>query len=210
MLRDPLPDLPGQVEPGERRVAVLEVLDDPEGLAVVIEPAVIGEALGQDVLAEMPERRVPEVVRERQGLDQVLVQTERARDRPPDLADLDAVGQPGPEVVALVIDEHLRLVLEPPERPAMDDPVAVALVRAAVTVLGLGDATPAGAAGALGVRGQPGVEIVGGHGRRVAEPRAPRQAARPGRQTLKLWPHPQVPVAFGFSILKPDSTSPST
>ena len=41
------------------------------------------------------------------------------------------MGQPGAEMVALVIDEDLRLVLEPAEGGGMDDAVAVALELAA-------------------------------------------------------------------------------
>ena len=45
--------------------------------------------------------------------------------------DLQRVGQPRAVVIALGRDEHLRLVLEPPERLAVHDPVAVALERRA-------------------------------------------------------------------------------
>ena len=68
-------------------------------------------AVVEGVLARMPERRVAEVVREREGLGEVLVEAERAGERPGDLAHLDGVGQAGAEVVALVVDEDLRLVL---------------------------------------------------------------------------------------------------
>jgi len=37
------------------------------------------------------------------------------------------MGEAGPEEIALVIDEDLRLVLEPAERGAVDDSIAVAL-----------------------------------------------------------------------------------
>src|SRR5580765_4013196 len=54
-----------------------------------------------------------------------------------DLRHLERMGEARPVVVALVIDEDLRLVLEPPERGRMDDAVAVALERAARRVLAL-------------------------------------------------------------------------
>ena len=86
--------------------------------------------LGQNVLAEVTERRVPEIVGERQRFDEVLVQAERARDGPPDLAHLDRVRQPRAVVIALVIDEHLRLVFEAAKRARVDDPVAIPLIAA--------------------------------------------------------------------------------
>ena len=67
-----------------------------------------------------------EVVRQRQRLGEILVEPERARQRAGDLRDFQRMGQPGAVMVALVIDEHLRLVRQPAERGRMDDAVAVA------------------------------------------------------------------------------------
>ena len=85
----------------------------------------------------MAKRRVSEIVRQRQGLRQIFVEAEGAGDRAGDLRDFEAVGQAGPVMVALVIDEDLCLVLEAPEGARMDDAVAVALKRRAHLVLGL-------------------------------------------------------------------------
>ena len=98
----------------------------------------------------MPERRVADVVREAQRLGQVLVEPERARDHAADLRDLEAVGQPDAEVVAVGRDEDLRLAGEAAERDRMDDPVAVALeggARAAAAVGSCGELTAARRAG---------------------------------------------------------------
>ena len=77
-------------------------------------------------LAGMAEGRVAEVMGQRQRLGQVLVEAQRPGDRAGDLRHLDRVGEPRAVVIALVIDEDLGLVLQPPEGLAMDDPVAVA------------------------------------------------------------------------------------
>ena len=89
------------------------------------------------LLADVSERRVAEVVAEPDRLDQVLVERERARDRARDLRDLERVRQPRAVVVAARRDEHLRLVLQAPERLAVHDPVAVALERRAQPAVGL-------------------------------------------------------------------------
>ena len=52
---------------------------------------------------------------------------QRLGERARDLRDLDRVGQARAEMVALVVDEHLRLVGEAAEGGGMDDAVAVAL-----------------------------------------------------------------------------------
>src|SRR5207253_2056193 len=60
------------------------------------------------------------------------------------------VGEPGAVVVALRRHEHLGLVLQAPERLAVDDPVAVALERRAHAATLLGD----GARGRVRRRGE--------------------------------------------------------
>ena len=84
-----------------------------------------------------------EVVRERQRLRQILVEAERAGDRAGDLRDLERMGQPRAEMVALVVDEDLRLVLQPPKGVGVDDAVAVALERRAERIVRLGVDAPA-------------------------------------------------------------------
>ena len=73
----------------------------------------------------MAEGRVPDVVAHGHRLDEVLVQPERARHRAADLRDLEGVREARAVVVADRREEHLCLVLEPAERLAVDDAVAV-------------------------------------------------------------------------------------
>ena len=82
----------------------------------------------------MAERRVAEVVPERDRLGEVLVEAQRSRDRARDLRDLEGVREARAVVVAFRRKKHLRLVREAPERLAVDDPVAVALEVRAVGV----------------------------------------------------------------------------
>jgi hypothetical protein len=74
---------------------------------------------------------VAEVVAEADRLGEVLVERQRAGDRPRDLRDLERVGQARAEVIALWRDEDLGLVLQAPERLGVHDPVAIALQRRA-------------------------------------------------------------------------------
>src|SRR5207247_7103233 len=64
-------------------------------------------------------------------------------DRPRDLRHLERVRQAGPVMVAGRREEHLRLVLQPPECFAVDDAIAIALKCGADVVLRLGTQTAA-------------------------------------------------------------------
>ncbi len=131
--RDAVAHLPRQVEPV---AVVLEHVDDPQALLVVVEAA--GDEVVEHALAGMPERRVPQIVAERDGLGELLVEPEHLGDAAGDLRHLERVRQAGPIVIAGRREEHLRLVLQTPERLAVDDAVAVALERRTDRVLRLG------------------------------------------------------------------------
>ena len=128
VLDDALQRLPSEVQPPERGIAVLQMRHDAQALGIMVEAANRLHRLVQRILAGMAERRMAEVVSQRNRLDQILVKRQRPRQRPRDLRHLQAVRQPRAVMVALVIDEHLRLMDEPAERGRMHDAVAVALI----------------------------------------------------------------------------------
>ncbi len=143
MLDDALAHLKGQVQPRELHVLLLEFFNDAQRLQVVVEALrVAGHQPVEQFLARVPERRVAHVVDERQGLDQFRVQPQRLPHRAADLRHLERVRQAVAKMVRVTAREDLRLVLEPPESARVDDPVAVALVFAAVGVRRLGVAPP--------------------------------------------------------------------
>ena len=127
MLGEALQRVPAEVEPIEVRIWCFEPGNDPDRVRIVVEAAGVGERAAQRILASVTERRVTEIVSEAQGFGQVLVEAERARHRPPDLRDLQAVGQANAVMVAVGRDEHLSLVAEAAEADRVDQPVAVAL-----------------------------------------------------------------------------------
>ena len=121
---DAVADFPGQVQPG---AIVLEHVDDAEALLVVVEPA--GDEIVEHALSGVAERRMPEVVAERNRLGEVFVQLQDLGDAPGDLRHLERVRQPRPIVIACRREEHLGLVFEPAECLAVDHAIAVALKR---------------------------------------------------------------------------------
>ena len=170
VLEDPVAHLPREVEPAP---VALERLDDAQRVLVVPEAvaAALAEQLVERLLARVPERRVAEIVAEPDRLDEVLVQPQRARDAARDARRLERVREPRAEVVALGIDEDLRLVAQPAERLRVDDAVAVALERRAQPALLLGGARGRGSRTS---------------GRRAATASAPRARARGLRRRQQL------------------------
>ena len=83
-----------------------------------------------------------EIVAEPDRLDEILVQPERTADAARDARRLERVREPRAEVVALGIDEHLRLEPQAPECLRVDDAVAVALERRPEPALLLGRLRP--------------------------------------------------------------------
>src|SRR5262249_28393413 len=115
MPRDAVAHFPREVQ---SLTAVLEDVDDAQALFVVTESA--GYELVDHALAGVPERRMAEIVPERNGFGQLLVQPQYLRDASRDLRHLERVRQPGAVVVAGGREEDLRLVLQPAERFRMD------------------------------------------------------------------------------------------
>ena len=155
MLEDALARLEAEVEPVEGRIALLERIDHAQALHIVFEAAarlvrprrrclrLVALQTGiERILAGMAEGGMAQVMRERDRLDQVLVQAQAARDAARQLRHLERMGQPGAEQVALVVQEDLGLVDQAPERARMDDAVAVALEIVARRRRPLGKAPP--------------------------------------------------------------------
>ena len=138
VLEDPFAALESEVKSTKGRVALLELIHDPQRLQVVLEAAVVAHALIQRVLAGMAEGSMSQVVSETDRLGERLIQPERECDRARDLRHLDRVRDACAVQVALVVDEHLGLVDEAAESVGVDDAIAVALELAAKLRLRLG------------------------------------------------------------------------
>ena len=82
VLDDAFQRLPGQVEAVIGRLAALQLRQQAQGLRVVVEAVIVPHAVDEHVLAGVAEGRVAEIVRERDGLGEILVELEGAGDRP--------------------------------------------------------------------------------------------------------------------------------
>ena len=119
---------PGQIQAIVLAIGRFEARQGPQAMGVVIEPAMRLERGVERILAGVAERRMADVMRQRQCFGQVLVEAQRPRDDAGDLRHLEAVGQADAIVIAIGRDEHLRLVAQPAEGDRMDDPVTIALI----------------------------------------------------------------------------------
>ena len=126
---------------------VFEHIDDAQALFVVVEPA--GHERAENALAGVAERRVAEVVPERDRFGQLFVQAQHLGDGARDLRDLERVRETRAVVIAGRRKKDLRLVLQPAKRLGVDDAIAVALKRGADGIFRFGP-QPALAVGALG------------------------------------------------------------
>ncbi len=98
----------------------------------MLEATVVAHAGVEGVLAGMTEGRVAEIVCQADGLDEILVEPQRARHRAGNLGDFQRVRETGAIQISLVIDEDLGLVDETPERGRVNDPIPVALKFSAI------------------------------------------------------------------------------
>src|SRR5690606_10055326 len=131
---------------------VLDDIDDAQALLVVAETA--RRQPVQDALARMAERRVAEIVTERDCLGELLVEPQHLGDAARNLRHLEGVREARPVVVARRREEDLRLVLQAPERLRVNDPVAVALEDRPDRIFGLRAQPAAARRAAGGLRGQ--------------------------------------------------------
>ena len=103
----------------------LEDVHRPQALLVMPESS--WEQAVEHHLSDVAERRMPDIVAERGGFHQVLVEAERPGNRSGNLGYFERVGEARDEMITDGGDEDLRLVLHAPEGVGMYHAVAVAL-----------------------------------------------------------------------------------
>ncbi len=102
----------------------------------MFEAAELAHAGIQRVLAGVTERRMAEVVRQADCLDQRFVEMQSTGYRAGNLRNFQRMGQARPVQVAFMIHKHLGFVNETTEGRGVNDTVAVALELAAITSRG--------------------------------------------------------------------------
>ena len=143
MFDDAFADFKRQIEAGKIQIALLELLDDPQRLQIVIEAVSMrAQQFIELSFSRVAERRVPDVVHQGQGLGEIGVEFERSGDGARNLRDFQRVREAVAEMVGIARGEDLRFCFEAAERPRMDHAIAVARVVVAVRMRRFG-ITPA-------------------------------------------------------------------
>ena len=127
MLENAFAGFKAQVQAVKSWVAFFELVDHAQTLQVVFKPTVFTHAFVECILSGVAERRVTQVVRQRNGFHQILVQAQGPGNRAAQLRDFERVREPRAEQIAFVIQEHLSFVDQPPKRGGVHDAVPVAL-----------------------------------------------------------------------------------
>jgi hypothetical protein len=151
VLAESLKNLEGKVESALLGIALFQQLNDAQALGIVVEAAMILHEEVEHFLPGMTERRMAEVVSQRDRLGQVLVETEGAGNGPADGGHLDGVGQAGPVMVSGTVEEDLGLSVETAKGGAVDDAIPVPLIAGAEEMFLLGSGTSRRLRGALGI-----------------------------------------------------------
>ena len=115
VLGNPLKAFPCQVQAVKIGVVPLKPRHDPQGLRVVVKPAIGRHQCRQSILAGMAKGGVTQIMGQCDTFGQISVQPQNARNRPRHLRHLDRMGQPRAIVIALMFHKDLRLVLQPPK-----------------------------------------------------------------------------------------------
>lgn len=139
----------GEIKPGEI-ILLFEEIDNAERLIIVFEAAIRTarqrivqrvaalQEVVQNFFAEMAKRRVAKIMAQSDGLDQVFIQGQRARNRARDLRDLERVRHTRAEMIAFGNEKHLAFVFQAAECARMHQAVAITLKGDAILVLRLG------------------------------------------------------------------------
>ena len=99
MLLERFANFESQIQSRKIGIRILEQLDHPQALPIMLESAVLSHALGQHFFTGMSKRRVSEIVRERDRFRQIFIQGQRPRDRSANRSDFNRMGQPRPQVI---------------------------------------------------------------------------------------------------------------
>ncbi len=133
VLDNALAHFKGQIKSGKIEITLLEALHNAQRVKIVIERAAMrAHQLIEFVLTGMPERRVADVVNQREGFREIRVEAQRRSDGAGDLCHLECVRQAIAKMVGKTRGEDLRLGFEAAESAGVDDAIAVARIVIAV------------------------------------------------------------------------------
>jgi len=103
----------------------------------MVEVQAIGLQLAiQRLFTGMPERRMSDVMDQRQSFDQLFIQFQGGGSGAGDLSDFNRMRESAAEVIGIAMSEHLRFSRKAAKGSRMNDTIAITLKSGAVSVGG--------------------------------------------------------------------------
>ena len=106
------PHFKSQIQSGKVGIGIFQQFNNAQTLAVVLEGPCSRMHSASISSPECPQRRALEIMRESDGLGQILVQAQGPRDGATDRGDLDRVSQSRAQMVPGAVEKNLRLVFQ--------------------------------------------------------------------------------------------------
>ena len=119
--------LPSEVQPVKLRIVLLQRSHDAYRLGIVVKAAIGFHFRIKRTLARVAKWRVPEVMGQRHGFDQFLIEPQSPSDCSRHLRHFDRMSQTRAEIITLMFNEDLCLMFEPPKGAGMNDPIPISL-----------------------------------------------------------------------------------
>jgi hypothetical protein len=139
VLDDPLANAQCKIQPTMCRIALLEVLNDPQRVQVVVESTPVTRKTPiQRSLPGMAKGRMSNIMNQRQRLGQIFVQSKRGSSSSSDLSHFNRMGKPAAKMVGGTAGKYLRLPRQTPERASLHNTLAVTLKRRTRGAVGRG------------------------------------------------------------------------
>src|SRR5215207_8863752 len=132
MLDHSLADLPGEVQAGEFRKALLELGHNAQGLPVVVKATEILHESRESNFTGVPKGGVPKIMCQTDGFHQIFVAAQGTRERSSNLGNFEGVRQARPKVIAFVVDKDLSFVFKASKPCRVKDSIPVPLEGCAV------------------------------------------------------------------------------
>jgi hypothetical protein len=129
MFDDAFAKLESQIEAREIQIALLEMLDDAQGVKIMVESfAILAHSQIKLPLARMPERGMSNIVDQCERFGEVRIQIQGAGHRPRNLSYFERMRQPVSKMVGKTSCENLRLGFKAAKGSRMDYTIAVSRV----------------------------------------------------------------------------------
>ena len=131
MLQNALTRFKAQVQPAVAGVALFQGIYHAQALQIVLKATVILHAGIERILPRMAKWRVAQVMRQADGLGQVLVDAQCTRNGAPQLRHLNRMGEPSAKQIAFMVQKNLGLVHQSAKRRGVHDAITITLELAA-------------------------------------------------------------------------------